>query len=130
MATDLTTIFGSEINVQAQPANVDRQYVGFPGGNGLLSMNLGTRGRQLVIAGTLAATGSGYADARSNLQAIIDNLESYLTAPEADYSFAGTTFLNVVFDRFQLIPDSNKVFHYTAEGYVTCRFICYGRSLL
>lgn len=131
MTIDLTTIFGNEIKVYAQPRQADRQYVGLPGAHGLLSMDMGTRGRQLVITGKLAATGNDYADARTNLQAIIDDIESYLWATAADYSFAGTTYEYVVYDKFQLVPDSGgKVFYWTADGYVVADFICYARSLI
>lgn len=131
MATDLTTIFGNEIKVYAQPRQAERQYVGLPGVHGLLSMHMGTRGRQLVITGRLAAAGESYAAARTSLQAVIDDIESYLWATAADYSFAGTTYEYVVYDKFQLVPDGGgKVFHWTADGYAIADFICYARSLI
>lgn len=131
MATDLTTIFGSEINVYAQPRAADRQYAGFPGAHGVVGMFMGTRGSRLVISGTLASSGANYNTARANLQAVIDSIEAYLLALPADYSFKGTTYYNVVFDRFELIPDArNKVFHWTSEGYATCLFICIARVLI
>jgi len=131
MATALTTIFGNEIKVYSQPRQADRQYVGFPGVHGLAAMHMGSRGSQLVITGTLASSGSGYNDARTNLQAVIDDIEEYLWAGAADYSFAGTTYYNVVFDKFQLTPDADgKAFHWTAEGYVTCSFVCFARILI
>ena len=131
MATSLTTIFGSEIKVYAQPRNADRQYVGFAGADGLVSMLMGTRGRQIVVTGRLAASGANYNAARTSLQAVIDGIESYLSIEAADYSFAGTTYSDVVFDRFQLVPDnSGKVFHWTAAGYVIADFVCFMRSLI
>ncbi len=130
---DLTTIFGNEIVVSPQPRHIDRQYTGIAGAHGLLSMHLGTRGCQIVITGTLAATGANYAAARVNLQAFIDSIEAY-TYPgvAADtYTFMSDTFYNVLFDKFQIIPDrEGKIYHYTSTGYVTCRFICYLRQLL
>jgi hypothetical protein len=61
-------------------------------------------------------------------QAAVDAIEPYLWADAADYSFAGTTFSNVVYDRFQLVPDAEgKVFHLTAS-YVLCYFVMFGRS--
>ena len=131
MAINLTTIFGSEINVYIQPRQSERQYAGFPGSHGVVTMHLGTRGRQLVISGTLRATGANYSVARAALQAAIDSIESYLWAYAADYSFAGTVFATTVFDKFQLVPDSKgKVFRLTREGWVTCNFTMYGRSLV
>lgn len=131
MATALTDIFGSEINVYAQPRQSERQYVGFPGAHGVVSLHLGTRGRQLVISGILRATGANYNVARATLQAAIDSIESYLLAYPADYSFAGTVFAMTVFDKFQLAPDSKgKVFRLTREGWVTCNFTMYARTLV
>lgn len=131
MATDLTTVFGNKIKVYSQPRQAARQFVGFPGGHGVVAMHLGSRGYQFVISGIIAATGANYAAARANVQAIIDSIEPYLWADAADYSFKGTTYSNIVFVKFQLVPDSNgKAFHWTSEGWVTCSFICYARSLV
>jgi len=131
MATALTTIFGDEIKVYAQPRNIDRQYVGFPGANGVVSMHLGTRGRQIVVTGTIYGDGANYAAARTACQVKINAIESYFY-PDVQvdsYSFMGETFYNAVFDKFQLIPDSEgKVFHYTVAGYVIVSFICYLRE--
>lgn len=126
MATDLTTIFGSEIKVFCQPRQAARQYVGFPGVNGVVTTHLGTRGRQLVINGRLRAT------TRLLLATAIAAIESYLWADAADYSFAGETYSHVVFDiPIRLIPDNaGKAFHFTSEGWVTCDFVCYARLLI
>jgi hypothetical protein len=133
MATDLTTIFGNEIKVGAQPRDIDRQYAGLAGAHGLLAMHMGTRGRRIVVTGTLASSGVDYAAARANLQDVIDGIEAY-TYPgvaAADYSFFGETYNNVVFDRFQLVPDSDgRFFHWTSSGYATCSFICLLRQLI
>lgn len=131
MATDLTTIFGTAINVYTQPVQADRQYAGFPGAHGVVCMHLGTRGAQLVISGTLGYSGPNYATARASLQSAINAIQTYTWADAADYTFKGQTFYNVVFDSFQLIPDgTGKAFHWTAEGYVTCKFVCYARILV
>ncbi len=133
MATNLTAIFGSAIKVYAQPRNIDRQYVGFAGAHGVVGMHLGTRGRQLVVTGKIGTSGANYTVARANCQAAINAIEAY-TYPEAvaaDYSFAGTIYYDVVFDKFRLVPDgAGKVFHWTADGYVTADFVCYLRELV
>ncbi len=130
MSTSLRSIFGNEIKVVAQPRQIDRQYTGFPGAHGVIGMHLGSRGYQLVISGTLRATGASYAAASANLQIIIDALELYLFAIAADYSHDGTTYYSVVLDRFQLLPDGEgKSFHLTSTDYVTCSFIYYARAL-
>ena len=131
MAIALTSIFGSEITVYQQPRESLYQFAPFPAAHGLVSMWLGTVGRQLVIAGTLRATGGTYAIARAALRTAIDAIESYQWAGAADYSFAGEVFYSVVFTKFTLITESqNKAFHRTSAGWVTCRFLCHGRSLV
>ncbi len=131
MAADLTTIFGSEIKVVAQPREAQRSLAGFPGAHGLVSMYLGTRGRSIVVTGILRAAGANYNEARANLQDAIDALEAYQWAYATDYEFKGTTYEQVVFGRLQLLPGAGaKVFHLNAAGEVFARFTCQLRSLL
>jgi len=134
MATDLTTIFGYEIRVGAQPRDFDRQYSALAGAHGLLSMHMGTRGKRIFISGAMASSGANYAAARANLQAVIDDIEQAYTwpgVPAADYSFMGQTYYNCVFDMFELVPDNKGMFfHWTSAGYVTCEFICVLRQLI
>ena len=131
MATPLRNIFGNVIKVVGQPRQIDRQYSGFPGAHGVTGMHLGSRGFQLVIAGTLGASGASYEIARTNLQTIIDAIEQYLFAPPADYSHDGTIYYYVIFDRFALLPDGQgKTFHLTSTGYVTCDYVMYARALI
>ena len=130
MATDLTSIFGSEITVAAQPWIHHRNYTAFPGAHGLLGMWMGTRGYPLFITGRMRATGANYAAARATLQTAV-NAISYLTSSlPADYSFAGITYNSIVFDTFRLIPDGRgKTFHMTSS-YVYADFVCQARSLI
>jgi len=118
---DLNTIFGSELKVGLQPRNADRQYVGFPGAHGVTSMHLGTRGRQLVITGTIRTA------TRALCQAAVNAIELYTWADAADYTYKGEIYSNIVFGPFRLIPDRGKFFHFTA-GSVFCQFVMYGRS--
>jgi len=130
MAINLTTIFGNEIKVEKQPRIADRQHTGFPGAHGLTSMHLGTRGYPLVIRGNLAEYGANYQAAHSNLQSTIDDIEAYLWAGVDDYIFMGETFYNIVFERFQLIPNARGItIHWTSKHYATCEFVCYMRAL-
>jgi len=131
MSVNLTTIFGTEIKVQAQPVIIDRQYSGFPGGHGLTAMHMGSRGYPLTVTGRLAESGESYAVARAAARTTILAIEDYLFADAADYVFAGVTYYSVVWEKFQLLPDNTgKVFHWTSEGYCTADFIMLGRSLL
>ncbi len=131
MATNLTSIFGYEIVVAPQPRLHDRQYSGFPGAHGLAGMNMGSRGRVVVISGRLAYTGDDYTAARTALQAEINTLDSYMNNGSAAYSFEGETYSNLVFEKIELKPGRHgKVFHYTADGYVFADFVCLARDLL
>ena len=125
MATDLTTIFGSEIKVYAHPRIVHRQYSGFPGADGLTAMFLGSRGFPLVISGVVREA------SRPLCEAAVSSIADYLWAAAADYSFYGTTYEAVVFERIQLVPDSEgKALHLNSLGQVFCQFVCHARSLL
>ena len=131
MATALTTIFGTAINVYQQPIRSVRQYAAFPGAHGLAGMHLGTRGRPIVISGHLAVTVAGYSAARASLQTAINAIEVWLLADPADYSFMGVTFYAVVFDKFELVPDGDgKVFHWAIGNRLICKFKCWGTSIL
>jgi len=131
MAVDLTTIFGNEIKVYAQPVISVRQYAGFAGAHGLTCMHLGTRGYPIVVTGKIATAGETYAAARANCNAAIAAIEHYLLAGAIDYTFYGTIYYGCVFDSFRLIPDyTGKAFHWTSEGYVTVDFIAYLRGLI
>lgn len=130
MSIALTSIFGTAIKAFAQPVNSDRQYVGLPGANGILSMNLGTRGRQLVVTGRLYTTGANYAAARAAMVSAIGAIEAYLFPGVAavDITYYGETYYNCVMDRFQLIPDKEgKLYHWLATG-MAVDFICYWRE--
>ena len=131
MATALTVIFGTNINVYQQPVLSVRQYSGFPGAHGLAGMHLGTRGRPLVISGHLAVTGANYNVARAAMRTAIDAIEAWTLIDPADYSFATEIYYAVVFDRFELVPDGNgKVFHWAAGNRLICQFKCWGTSML
>jgi len=133
MATDLTTIFGSEIKVDVQPRAAERQYHGIPGVDGLLTTHMGMRGRSITVTGVLASSGASYAAARASLQAVINSIETYLyrATGAASYSYCGTTYSNVVFDSFRIIPGpGGKSVNWTAGGYARCEFVCVLRQLL
>ena len=124
MAEDLNNIFGIETKVYLQPLDVERQSVGFPGAHGVVSTHLGTRGRRLVITGTIRGA------TRAACGWAIGAIEPYLWADAANYTYKGESYSNVVFGPFRLIPDfEGKLFHFTA-GSVFCRFVMYGRSLV
>ncbi len=131
MSINLTTIFGDEIRVHTQPVIADRQYSGFPGAHGLTTMQMGSRGYPLTVVGRIAESGGGnYATARANLKATIVTIEDHLFYDAYDYVFFNATYYDVVWDRFQLIPDNTgKVFHWTSEGYCIADFIMLGRCL-
>ena len=129
MSTALTTTFGSEIKVFTQPRLVETQFTGFPGGHGVTGMNLGTRGRVLVITGTLRYAGNSYDNSRAGLDAWIADIEALLSTVAADYTYCGQTYEQVQFVNFQLIPDGQgKAYHMTASG-VFVNFVMHGHIL-
>jgi len=125
MAIALTVIFGSEINVTPQPRQVERQYAGFAGAEGVTAMHMGSRGYQLVISGRLRAA------TRAPLQAGIDAINSYCWSAAGDYSHGGITYSWVVFDKMEISRDGRgKGFHLLGSGWVTCEFTMYARALV
>ena len=126
MATYLTNVFGDEICVTAQPQIIHRQYIGYPGANGLTSMHLGTRGSQILITGRLRAEGNSYYNARAALKSLIRDIEE-LRQPDvaaADYSFNGETFYDCAIDAFELLRDAGgKAIHFNTDKECFCDFI-------
>jgi len=130
MATALTAVFGSDLNVAVAPRDIERQYVGFPGAHGVTTMFGGSRGRSIVISFTVKQAGINYAAARTACQAAIDAIEAYMFAAAADYTHAGITYQSVVWDRIAPVPDGEgKLFRWLAGGYVSARYVAYGRQL-
>lgn len=129
MATDLTDIFGDEICVSPQPKQMERQFSGWPGANGVVGMKMGFRGKLFVVSGRLRAANSSYQTARSELQGDIDDIEAYCDLDDADYTYKGQTYTNVVFNRLRLLPgDRGKIFHWKGNE-IFADFICYGLQL-
>jgi len=133
MSVDLTYIFGSEITSHCKPRTPQRQFTGYPGTHGVTAMLMGSRGRPLVTTGRLRAYGLTYAAARAALQGWIADIEAYQFLDAATYTYQNWTYYNVIFERFDLIPDRRgKVFHQTVVAgwiYLYCDFVCIGRTL-
>ncbi|MFA5554907.1 MAG: hypothetical protein WCZ89_02305 [Phycisphaerae bacterium] len=125
MATALTNIFGSEICVTAQPQVAHRQFIGFPGANGLTSIHLGTRGRLISITGRLRASGGTYAQARAALLAKLDAIDE-LRLPDADveaYTYHNKTYYDCLLDTFELLRDANgRAIHLNSKKECFCDF--------
>ena len=131
MATSLTSVFGSEISVSPGSKEVDREFSGCAGSDGLTSMYLGTRGSNISVRGIVRGTGSGYDAARANAISGLEAIEAHQIDPAADYTFKDDTYLSVVWYKVEKIPDgSGKVFHLNSKGEVIINFIAYGRSLI
>ncbi|MCK4958166.1 MAG: hypothetical protein KAT00_02175 [Planctomycetes bacterium] len=133
MAVDLTTIFGSEIKVVAQPRQANRQLTAFAGAHGLVSMNMGTRGRLITVYGRISYTNSqnSYWVNRAAGQAAVNAIESYQWADGFDYTYGGEIFYRVIFEHFELVRDhEGKAFHHANGGCVFVNFIATLRSLV
>jgi len=130
---DLTDIFGTDIKVAPQPRQAKRQSVGFAGADGMTTMNMGTRGRLITVTGRLSYTcgaGEGYWNGRAALQAAIDAIESYQYLDGAHYIYDTEIYYNVIFGKFEIIPDSQgKLFHLSTGGKVFVNFVQILRSL-
>ena len=114
MTVSITTLFGSEIRVDAQPRRARRSFVGFPGSNGLVSLFHGTAGYPITISGRLTASGANYAAARAALWPTIEAIEDQLSAYADDYTYLSDTYYNCVFREFKLLPDgSGKSIHWS-----------------
>lgn len=131
MATDLTSIFGSELIVASQGKESDREFSGYAGSDGLTSMHLGSRGNAVIIRGIVRGTGAGYDTARADAAAKLAAIEDYFITGALDYSFKGETYLSVVWYKLEKIPDAaGKVFHFNSKGEVLVNFLVYGRCLI
>lgn len=125
MATALTTIFGKEIRVTAMTRQSHRQYTGFCGANGLTSMHLGLRGRQIFVVGQLREEGNNYSNARQAIQAEIDTIDAYKGpgADAIDISYQGETYKSCVLDIFEPVRDGQgKSIHWDGK-YAVADFI-------
>ena len=132
MATDLTTIFGSEIIVNPQSKEIDREFSGFAGSDGLTSMYLGSRGSTIIIRGIVRGTGANYDVARADAVSKMDAIEIYQVMAAADYAFKNDIYSSVVWYKIEKIPDpqTGKVFLFNSKGEVIVNFLAYGRSLI
>ena len=130
MVTALTDIFGDEIIVADGSCQVDREYSGFAGADGLVSMHLGSRGSDSAVAGIVRGTGESYAAARANARLQMLDIEDTVSLDADDYTFGEDTFENVVWDSVKKIPDANgKIYQLNSKGEVIVRFIITGKML-
>jgi len=131
MATNLTTIFGTEIVVSPQARTVERQLSAFAGAHGLTSMFMGSRGYTITVTGRIAADASaGYNAGRAILEGYITAIEAYQYNYAADYTFRGILYENVIFEKFDIKRDANgKAFHYVKGNYLIADFTAQLRAL-
>lgn len=132
MSTNLTSIFGNEITVSCGAYQVDKQYSAFAGCDGLTAMNLGGRGKTIIVRGRLrSGTVSSYADGRFDVSLAFEVLQAILHLPADDYEFQGETFEQVVWEKIEPVVNQNgKSYHQTSAGEVIMDFIAYGRTLI
>ena len=117
------------IKVFTQPRLAEIQFVGFPGAHGVAAMNLGTRGKPLLMTGRLYYSGNSYDTSRAGLDAMLAGIEALLWADAADYTYHGKTYENVQFTHFELVPDGEgKAYHMTSSS-VFVNFIMHGHLL-
>lgn len=127
--TNLTEIFGTEIIVNDGHRQADRQFSGFAGAHGLTDMYLGSRGKEIVVMGTVRGIGETYAAARTDAASQLIAIEDCQELPAANYVFQGQTFTNVVWIDLKKIPLKDAAYLFSSAGEVIVRFIATGRSL-
>jgi hypothetical protein len=93
-------------------------------------MMMGSRGWPLIVSGTLRTSGANYPAARAAMVNLITTIEMLQFYPQQDYTWGNDWYQSVMFEKLQLLDSDGKQFTYTTEGYCTCRFIAYFRSLL
>jgi hypothetical protein len=131
VSTTLASIFGDEITVSGGAYQVDRQYSGFAGADGLTGMNLGGRGNTVIVRGRLRSSAGSYSNGRADASAAIKELQQAQYLEAADYYFNSETFEQVVWEKIEPVANqSGKSYHLTSTGDVIIDFIAYGRSLI
>jgi len=131
MATALVSIFGSEIRVSMRPRVAQRQYIGFAGTHGLAAMHMGSRGWGLTVTGRLRNNSGSYSASRAALVTAIQAIEQYQWLAAADYTYAGTTYYNVLFESLRIVAGADgRQFRLTAGGDVICEFVANLRGLI
>jgi len=121
----LTDIFGTHINVTPQGRRRDKQKTGFAGAHGMTGMNLGSRGRPIVVTGTLYAAGASYALARAALLAAINVIDAYQDLSDDTYTYQSETYYYTTFESPVMIqpgPAGRGIYYNGSQAF--CRFQC------
>ena len=128
---DLNTIFGSAITVTPQPPDWDKSYTGFAGAHGLVAMDHGSRGRNIVVTGRLEAEGASYAAARTALLSSINTISAYRNNSAATMTYKGETYNYVIFTPFLTLrrDGSGKAVRWDGSK-CFCFFECVLRQLI
>lgn len=123
MSVSLTNLLGTELIVGIDPPRNQRTFDGFPGANGLTTMNHGKRGYAVPITGKIRVYGASYAVARTNADAVIATMANYQDLPAADYYFGNTTYYNGIFHDFRILEETNrKAYSRNSDGYIIVKF--------
>lgn len=130
MSTELTSIFGNEITVGESLRQADREFTGLAGSHGMTGMLLGSRGRDVIVRGTIRGTGASYAAARADVRVKLALIEDAQWLDEDDYTFFSDTYESVVWNKPELVPnDKGQIYIQNSAGEVMVNFIMYGISL-
>jgi hypothetical protein len=123
MATDLTTLLGSELTVGIAGLAIQKTYTGFSGAHGIVSMNHGLRGYQVPIRGLVRITGAAsYNAAMAACNTAINAIAAMQTWTTDTYTYRGSTYYNASFANFKILPRGQKTYHYTSTGDMTVAF--------
>ena len=126
----LNSIFGDEINVHDGHRQADREFTGYAGNHGLTSMLLGSRGKDIIVRGTVRGSGGNYGSARNDAADKMAEIEAAQWLDEDDYTFFNDTYKSVVWNKVEKIPnDKGQVYFQSSSGEVLVNFVAYGISL-
>lgn len=136
MTVSITTVFGSEISVNTGLRVNQTQFTGYAGANGVTGMWLGTRGRLIIVSGTMRYTAASYLQARSGLIAAIELILSTYTGIAEDTWTYGSyeSYANTVLTHIEPLPARGadgtiKTYHWNGSQ-CYCKFNAYLRQML
>lgn len=136
MTVSITTLFGSEIAVNTGYRVNQSQFVAYAGANGVTGMYLGTRGRLIIISGTLRYTAATFEQARYGLISAIDQIVATYTGIAEDTWTYGSyeSYANTVLYAIEPLPiigadRTTKTYQWNGAQ-CFCKFNAYLRQMI
>lgn len=136
MSYAIATVFGPAISVNSAWRVNQVQFNGYAGAAGVSGMYLGTRGRSIIVSGTMYYTAATYLQARYGLISAIDAIIATYTGIAEDTWTYGSyeSYANTVLVELKPLPavaedGTIKTYHWNgAQCY--CKFNAYLRQMI